>query len=106
MHKLYRLASFVICSEENESIIGFTAYYKNHEACQIYISLIAVKKEYWSNGIGSKMLQELETYKLRGYTSIGLEVSKANNRAYNFYKKHGFIEIEDRGLKILMRKSL
>ena len=41
-----------------------------------------------------------------GFNCIGLEVRKKNEKAYMFYKKHGFEEKEDRDLKYYMEKSL
>ena len=104
-HKLYTHASFIICKESN-NIIGFTAFYKNKEEKQLYVSLICVESSCQSLGVGGKMLAMLSSLKTEGFYSIGLEVVKTNKGAYNFYKKHGFIEHEDRGKKILMHKML
>ncbi len=86
---------------------GFTAYYLNDSAHQVYITLICVDSAYQSHGIGSKMISWLSSLaKKEGYTSIALEVNKANGKARRFYVKHGFVEIEDRGEKLLMKKTL
>ena len=70
------------------------------------MSLICVESSYQSLGVGGKMLAMLSSLKTVVFYSIGLEVVKTNKGAYNFYKKHGFIEHEDRGKKILMHKML
>lgn len=95
----------MVCGEEN-CIRGFTAFYKNVEAKQLYVTLICVDKQLQGQGLGSKMLKVLETLKGEGFETIGLEVVKTNQIAYHFYKKHGFVEEEDRSRKFLMRKNL
>lgn len=103
--KLYNYASFVT-AEENGDIIGLTAYYRNNEACQLYIPLICVDPSSQSRGIGGKMLKQLTELSAEGYHSIALEVRKTNVSAYQFYKKHEFIEKEDRGEKFLMVRTI
>lgn len=86
---------------------GFTAFYKNKELKQIYVTLICVDKRFQGQGIGGKMLMTLATsFKSEGFNTIALEVVKANDAAYHFYKKYGFIELEDRGKKFLMLKNI
>lgn len=103
--KLYAYASFVVC-RDGKDVKGFTAYYKNVDAKQLYVTLICVDKQLQGQGLGSKMLEILESLKDEGFEAIALEVVKTNQTAYQFYKKHGFIELEDRGEKFLMRKTL
>ena len=52
------------------------------------------------------MLSRLKELSSDGFSSIALEVKKTNISAYQFYKKHGFIEKEDRGEKLLMEKTI
>ena len=103
--KLYNHASFV-AAEDNGEIIGLTAYYRNSEANQLYIPLICVDSSSRSRGVGSMMLSRLTELSAEGFCSIALEVKKTNIPAYQFYKKHGFIEKEDRGEKLLMEKTI
>lgn len=103
--KLYAHAGFVVCSEENV-VKGFTAFYKNVSAKQLYVTLICVDKPFQGQGLGGKMLEALETLKSESFETIALEVTKTNQTAYHFYKKHGFIEQEDRSGKFLMQKIL
>lgn len=103
--KLYNHASFV-AAEDNGVIIGLTAYYRNNEANQLYIPLICVDSSSQSRGIGSMMLSRLAELSAEGFSSIALEVRKTNIQAYQFYKKHGFIEKEDRCEKCLMVKTV
>lgn len=103
--KLYTHASFVVCSEEN-AVRGFTAFYKNVDAKQLYVTLICVNKQFQGQGLGSKMLKGLDALKSEGFETIALEVSKTNENAYHLYKKCGFSEKEDKGKKVLMLKEL
>ena len=103
--KLYNHASFV-AAEDDGGIIGLTAYYRNSEANQLYIPLICVDSSSQSRGIGSMMLSRLAELSAEGFCSIALEVKKTNIPAYKFYKKHGFIEKEDRGEKLLMIRHI
>lgn len=106
--KLSDKASFVVCYS-NKEIIGFIAYYLNAKDRQVYITLICVDEGQQTHGIGSKMLEFLVSKVKQSdipYDSIALEVNKQNNKAYNFYIKHEFVEQEDRGKKLLMVKRL
>lgn len=103
--KLYNHALFV-AAEDNGEIIGLTAYYRNSEANQLYIPLICVDSSSRSRGVGSMILSRLTELSAEGFCSIALEVKKTNIPAYQFYKKHGFIEKEDRGEKLLMEKTI
>ena len=102
---MYAYASFVVC-RDGKDVKGFAAFYKNVGAKQLYITLICVDKQLQGQGIGRQMLETLELLKSEGFETIALEVVKTNQTAYHFYKKHGFIEQEDRGEKFLMRKTL
>ena len=106
--KLSKKANFVVCVSEGVQL-GFVAYYLNAMAHQIYISLICVDESYQAQGIGGKMLNHITTYAETtgcSYESIALEVNKRNGKAQRFYLKQGFIEQEDRGEKLLMRKCI
>ena len=104
-HKLYSRASFAVCWEVGQ-IKAFTAFYKNQETRQLYVSLICVAEDFQHRGLGRRMLDMLASLKKESFSSIGLEVVKTNKKAYIFYKKNGFVEQEDRGLKLLMQKKL
>lgn len=103
--KLYARASFVV-AEENGKVKGFIAFYKNREANQLYITLICVDKDCRGRGVGGKMLQCLEALRAEGFGSIALEVTKSNEGGLRFYKRHGFVEQEDREKKFLMLKTI
>lgn len=103
--KLHNHASFIF-AKRDETTLGFIAFYRNTEAHQLYITLIAVDTICQHCSIGSRMLQQLVTHKDEGFTSIALEVRKNNVNAYNFYKKHGFVEHRIGEIKVLLLKEI
>lgn len=103
--KLSRHANFLLC-ELGESICGYTAYYVNPNAKQIYITLICVDPAFQQRGLGRLMLKYLVDNYTNKALSIALEVVKYNNIALNFYKHEGFVIIEDRGNRFLMQLSI
>lgn len=104
-NKLYDNASFVIASEEGE-FVGFAAFYCNKALKQLYVPLICVAPSSQGRGIGGLMLSSMEKQSLKDFYTIGLEVRKSNVQALHFYKKHGFIEKENRDEKFLMEKTI
>ncbi len=55
------------------------------------ITMIAIRKEFHSQGIGSYVLNWFKDFaKEKGAKSIWLEVSVNNKKAVRFYEKHGF----------------
>ncbi len=55
---------------------------------------ITVLKEYWSNGIGTNLMQRMICFaKDTGIEILYLEARRDNVRAINLYKKFGFSEI-------------
>ena len=55
---------------------------------------IAVHRECLGTGVGFKLLSGIEQImKEKSITTISLEVRSGNNRAVQFYKKHGFAEV-------------
>lgn len=104
--KLSEFANFLICGLDGEDI-GFIAFYENKISNELYITLIAVRQDLQHHGYGSDLLCQFEQkYKGTLFTEIKLEVDKDNLNAYDFYRKHGFHEIEDRSQKLLMGKRI
>jgi ribosomal-protein-alanine N-acetyltransferase len=59
------------------------------------IPMLAVKKEYRKQGIGSALLNNfLEEAALQNIKQADLEVKKDNKQAIKFYQKHGFEIVE------------
>lgn len=103
--KLSKYAYFVIASE-NDSQVGFVAYYLNEEGKFVYIPQVVVHKDGRHKGIGHKMFQTLFDSLSNEYENVKLEVLKENDYAREFYKREGFEYIEDRGEKLLLAKTL
>lgn len=62
---------------------------------------IALKKEYWNQGLGTAMLEyALSLAKKIGYEQVELEVVEGNDSAKHLYEKAGFIE-EGRNVRAL-----
>jgi ribosomal protein S18 acetylase RimI-like enzyme len=103
--KLFDNAYFIIALM-NESIVGMIAYYKNEKKRLLYIPYFVVDNNFQGCSLGTSLLKEMETRNVGGSDAISLEVLKSNRKAYSFYKRNGFRESEDRGIKFLMVKGL
>lgn len=92
---------------EDKKICGVVIYHKIYE--RIEIDYIIVDDLYKNKGIGTKLLNSIDTNNI---INITLEVRESNIPAINFYKKNGFTEValrknyykEENG--ILMIKNL
>ena len=72
-----------------KGVCGFVDYWNTFDSgtlCQI-----AVNPELQHLGLGSEMMEEVKKDALaKKVNTITLEVRKSNEKAINFYKKHGF----------------
>lgn len=86
---------------KNGKEMGFFSFYMNDFATKYaYLTLIVVLPENRSDGIGSSALQYI--YKKcveNGFNILKLEVDKTNEAAISFYKKNGFVRVEDASKK-------
>lgn len=103
--KLADHAHFLLCYD-NDALVGFTAYYKNKNIAQLYVTLVCVNRQYQRKGLGQLMFNHLSDLSDKGWNSIGLEVNKSNIKGLNFYIKQHFLIQEDRGQKYLMIKKI
>lgn len=104
--KLSTFAFWTYLLKEDGGKIGFVAYYLNEENKTVYISIIAVAKNFRRFGYGRKLLQNLIESVSEKYKDISLEVSKNNGGALSLYQSFGFALKKDRGEKVLMTKYL
>lgn len=82
--------------EINGDILGF--YIANYILDEAELYTIAVRNEYRSIGIASKLLDHmLERCKKKNVTKIFLEVSTKNNMAIRLYEKFSFKKVGLRG---------
>lgn len=85
-------AQMLVCIVEGQIVANahlsrFTLHKVEHRA-EI---AIAVVQEYWNQGIGHKLLEELETFaRERGIEQLELEYIESNERARTLYEKCGF----------------
>lgn len=92
-----RSQSKVFIAEEKERlgylILNDRAYDELTGLSQAWVMDIAVKKEYWSRGVGRKLLEKAEGYcRQNSIKFLGLAVTSANRRAASLYEKMGFSE--------------
>ena len=97
---------FALASEENGQIVGIVwvrlmkdyGYY-NDRTPSLSISLLP---EFRAKGLGQQlMIAILDLLKSKGYPSVSLSVSK-ENPAVCFYRRLGFVVVEDRRDDFLM----
>lgn len=105
--KLYNFGCVCVCEEDNITK-GFAAFYANDVVQKIaFLSMIAVKKSYRRENIGSKILEFVEKEALqRGMLILKLEVSKENCGAINFYTKHGYSICDETNDTYYMKKEI
>lgn len=94
--KLSELA-YVYSAEKNGESVGILIFYANDEKSRTaYISLIGVKKGYECKGIGKELLDHCEEVSLQNdMLRLKLEVDKDNITAIKFYKKNGFVTLNE-----------
>ena len=95
--KLSKYANVCI-AKYGEETCGLLVYYDNDEVSKTaYISLIGLLPRFQGMGIGRKLLEYcVKETTTRGMIKIKLEVNITNIGAISFYKKHGFIECDER----------
>lgn len=106
--KFAEAAIFLTCRGKEEIKLGYVAIYCNDNINKrAYISMIVVKKDYQYKGIGTKLLEEaIKTAQKERMETIVLKVAKDNIKAQNFYRKHGFWQINEMGNSYLMGKVI
>ncbi len=85
---------------EGDKAIGCIAYGKSRDSSLPdwgEIVSIYVLPEYFGRGYGKQLLESaINDMHCQGFENIYLWVLEDNTRAHKFYKKHGFLESEDR----------
>lgn len=95
--KFSKYANVVLAETIEKKSIGFIAYYANNLETRIaFISMIAILPEYRGRHIGQSLLDFCKKDVIaKAFSSIKLEVSKNNYIAQQFYRKNGFIPINE-----------
>jgi ribosomal protein S18 acetylase RimI-like enzyme/protein-L-isoaspartate O-methyltransferase len=92
---------------DNDTLIGLVAAYDNSENKFGWITNVSVHPNYSRKGIASKLLIEcIEYFKNKNYTSIFLEVYSSNQSAISLYKKHNFTIHKTEEYKMTMQHQL
>ena len=98
------LKGFVRIVLWNEEDIGF--YHLSKKDPHVYIHLIQIAADYQNQGIGSRVMQQIEADTMgMNIQEIKLSVLK-KNPARQLNERLGYQIEEDRGSKLLMRKQL
>lgn len=85
---LYTKNLKILTLQQKNSIIGALFFSPDPSTKKLFISLFAIDQNKQSNGLGSRMLNELER-SYQGYT-VSLKSYVQNKNANHFYKKQGF----------------
>lgn len=103
--KMYLNGSMYYFKSDSE-IIGLAVTYYNIKKNFVYIPYICVRSDYQGHGIARQLIDYIVSQLASHIYEMYLEVRKDNKGALHLYKKLGFYEIEDRGLKYLMKKEI
>ena len=78
----------------DNKIVGFAFLAKHPDYPGVPSLGLVVRSQYRNKGVGSALMDILfEIKKEKGYKKIYLSVYKINVKAFNFYKKRGFVVI-------------
>ena len=83
----------VLTGRMDKQYVGFCAFYHNDNVNKkAFISMIAVNSSFEGKGYASKLLCSMENMcKEDGMVEILLEVRPNNQKAIEFYTKHGYV---------------
>jgi [ribosomal protein S18]-alanine N-acetyltransferase len=84
-----KLAYYFVATLDN-TIVGYCGMW--HIITEGHITNIAVREDMQNTGIGNKLILKLIDFGVqKAMIGITLEVKTTNKRAFNLYKKNGFI---------------
>ena len=87
--------------------VGYFWFTEREEENDIFIYSMQLKKEYQNKGIGTQILNWIESFALnhnRQYLSLFVQIN--NQKAIDLYQRFGFHEIFVEQISIYMRKKL
>jgi len=80
-----------LVAEQSDRVIGYIVCKHDKWNSSIYIEELFVRQDSQHKGVGSALLTAAEKYaQTRRARAIFLDTRKENNKALQFYKKHGF----------------
>jgi ribosomal protein S18 acetylase RimI-like enzyme len=79
-------------ADAGDELAGFVSGGPDDERPDLfYLNRIYLRRAYWGNGIGSRLLGAFERdVATRGYGEMSLRVMVENDRAVQFYERNGF----------------
>ena len=98
IHHIENPDYYLLVAEEQDEVMGMASfsikYYLHREKPVLYIGSMVVKEKFRSQGIGGKLMEEVErTARQRGCNSIQLNSNKRRKGAHRFYENLGFAEV-------------
>jgi len=100
-------SDLIYVAERGKEVVAFLSVEVYSEDGYIYLDDFSVTAECRNKGIGTKLVSLAEDYaESMGISAIVLHVEKTNERAYQLYRKQGYLDHEDQGKRILMVKEL
>jgi ribosomal protein S18 acetylase RimI-like enzyme len=92
--KIKRNPDSIIIAEEDNHAIG--NLFLIEDGWSAFIFHVAVRSDYRQKGIGQKLLSYAEdNLKRQGVKAVSLFVNENLNKVQNFYKKQGYLSIEN-----------
>lgn len=91
LETLAQKQTILLTAFEDKKLIGYVILYYVLEEGEI--ARIAVSPDYRRQGVGARLLLELESLCLdNGISKLLLDVRESNVAAYSFYEEHGFVK--------------
>ena len=88
---LLQKQTLLLTAFDDKKLIGYLILYYVLEEGEI--ARIAVEPEYRRQGVGARMLLEMENLcEDKGISKILLDVRESNQTAYSFYEDYGFVQ--------------
>lgn len=92
--QLYNAGAGFLVAQVAQTIVGYVIFWIKEG--QGHIIVIAVDSNYQDMKVGSLLLEKTcFIFKRNNINTVFLEVRKSNIRAINFYKRNGFVKINE-----------
>lgn len=106
--KLFRYAENYVMFQDNTEI-GFFSFYANDMISKrAYLAIIAIDVQHQRKGNGGRALQFIiDECHTKQMESLRLEVDKMNGNALRFYKRNGFLIVEEASdVSVIMEREI
>ncbi|WP_353085160.1 GNAT family N-acetyltransferase [Flavobacterium sp.] len=96
---------FLIC--EKDKVIGCAEFKFYSSDLKVFFSLLSIRNEYKSKGIGRILFEHCMRYFLNeGFKSIELDVYKTNFNALNWYERFGYKKVDSQSFYKLKLEAI